>query len=966
MKQLKLFGCLLGTAIAVIASAAPLPVSWAEGLNKAANFQHNASGSLKFTDDVTANAVRIDATFKPNVDRWAYPFLRFPAGRSLAGIEQIRFEIKVDSADSVKMANVMIGEEKPYFALPSPTTEYQTIVIDVSKTVKDPDAVKHLRIGMNSKGNVSYFIRNLELLGKDSTPVQTAYTVTPTAPAAAFLSSEALEFTRKPQAQASADWTLRNWKNEEIRSGKWAAGNASLVLDALPNGYYTLELSSPDVMFEGFRSFAVVPDPAKRTPNPDMAYALDSAQSWLARPDVRNPLHPENAFEIVSEAARRSGTQMVRERFSWKDVQPVEGPIDWMQYKTNANLLSARGVGILGMYHDAPKWTDTDISRLPSDLVKAYRFAQATAKEFKGQMTTWEFWNEQEGGSTSSGGWDYAAAMKASYLGFKAGNPDIPVSVGGFGSLPSVTGYSNAVMRSGTGEYFDIYNNHSYYRVKDVPDMLADVRKHLKQYGLEKRPIWFSEIGTRIEGSAKLDSIRPGLKVHSPDQEFLVAEFLPKMLLNMQFAGVTRNFFFVLPPYNEYGGNKDWGLMRRDYTVKPAFVAFSALTDRLGNATPEGEVDLGDGVKGFLFRQKNGSKTLAFWSISDVDAKLNVAPSKDHFLKRPVTLPKQRGVLKGVDAFGVPFETDGGSLTATRYPAYLDGVTGLKVSIPFQAPELEGALPKKDLDKTIIFQTKLSDDFQLFPDKSGVDLKKDDAKFTLQVWNLSDQAKQGTISISGGTVSGLPQSVLVPAFGKTEFQLGFTPEIDKNFEGELHVTGQFGGKKTTPLVIPIQSKKAMIERGRQVAMPQLLELSRWRKNAAGSMTISSNNAEKSLRFRTEFHPNTTDRWTYPEFVLSLPEESLKNVRGFGIEVKVSKASGVRQMLIMTVMEQEQEGGVAMLLKFDDPTEEWEERFVQFPPGADPTQIKQIRIGLNASINDIEWQIRNVRVFYSAE
>ncbi len=809
------------------------------------------------------------------------------------------------------------------------------------------------------------FAATTTLAAADPVATETAFAVIPSAPGAAFLQGENLTFSRRPDAQFPAEWTLRNWKGETLRQGKWANGKAAFQLETLPNGYYTLELRSSDAEFTGSRSFAVLPDPAKREKNPDMPYALDSAQSWLARVDKKNPHQPNNAFEIVSEVARRSGTQMVRERLKWKDVQAKPGKINWKLYKTNADFLSARGITILGLYHDAPEWAGTKGTRLPGDLVEAYNFAKHATEGFRGQMTAWEFWNEPALISTTGGAWDFASAQKASYLGFKAADPDLPVTVGSLPGFPSASGYADSVMRSGTGEYFDIFNSHSYHRVRDIPDMIADVRAHLERHGLEKRPIWFSEVGTRIDGPGQQVSLREGLKEHSPEQELLIAELLPKTLIHMQLAGVTRNFFFVLPPYNEYRGNKDWGLMRRDYTVKPGLAAFATLVDRLGAATPEGEVDLGDQVKGFLFRQKDGSKTLVYWHTSAVDNGRNAINTLNERPERTFSLPKQDGIRKGVDLFGSPFETDGGSLTATRFPAYLDRVTGLTVSVPFQIPELEGALPKRDLDKTIIFQTRLSDDFAMFPDKSGVDLKQDNAKFTLQVWNLSTQVKTGVVTGSGGTVTGLPATVSVPPFGKTELELTYTARIDRNFEGELRIDGVFGGQKTTPLVIPVQSKLAMVKTGQVRALPQLEELSRWRKNSAGKLTITRNEAEHSLEFHTVFALTTPDRWSYPEFVLRLPEESLKGIRGIGFEVKVSNAADVKQMLVMPVMDQEQEGGTFILLKMDHPSEQWEERFVQFPPGADPGKIKQLRIGLNSTADDIRWQIRNVRVYYAA-
>jgi len=199
------------------------------------------------------------------------------------------------------------------------------------------------------------------------------------APGTAFIQGEPLQFTRKPSAAVPAKWTLKNWKDETLRSGDWP-GDGPLTLATLPNGYYNLELAADGAKFTGFRSFTVVPDPAKRPANPDMFFALDSAQSWLARPDSNNPRQPANAYEAVSEVARRAGLGQVRERLSWGGVESAPGRFDWAQYKANADLLAARGIKISGMYHDAPKWAKTDTDRLPGDLLAAYQFAKKAAE----------------------------------------------------------------------------------------------------------------------------------------------------------------------------------------------------------------------------------------------------------------------------------------------------------------------------------------------------------------------------------------------------------------------------------------------------------------------------------------------------------------------------------------------------------------------------------------------------------
>ena len=779
---------------------------------------------------------------------------------------------------------------------------------------------------------------------------ETVVAVTAAAPGAVFRQGEELKF--RIQAPGN-DWILRNWRDEVIRRGKRSSD--SLTLEALPNGYYKLELPGGI----GVRTFAVVPDSDGRGRNHNQYFALDSAQSWLARPDANNPREPANPYEIVSEVARRSGVQMVRERLHWGEVEEKTGQFNWRQYKTNAELLSQRGIQVLGMYHYAPEWAKGKTGKLPVDLVATYSFAKQAVGTLKGMMTAWEFWNEQDIAFAPEAAWDYAAALKAASLGFKAADPEIPVAIGGFAITPLLP-YDDVVMENGAGEYFDIFNFHIYRAICEYPDMLENVRKFMARHGIPDRPVWVTENGCTMEGSGAENSFLPGLKAHSPEQEMLIAEYIPKAMITLQFLGVDRDFLFVLPPYNELGGAKDWGLMRRDFTVKPGYVAFATLTDRLGNAAPEGEVRLGPGLKGRLYRRKDGTKILVYWSLSELDTdKPKPNLSITGLNERKFSLPLS-GTLKGVDLFGTPFTAEASEIPASRYPCYLEGVDTLKADIPF-SPRKTALLPerKDGLDKTIVFRTELSPDFTLFVGKDCADVKRDSARLKLQVWNCSDREKTGVVSVSGGKTAGVPAKIVLPPFEKREFELAFTPRLDEEFKGELRVNGVFGGRAATPLVIPLQSLDAMSAAGRKQEMPQMLDPANWRKNTSGTTKIDYDETGKSIVFTTHFSAAEKNRWTYPEYALQLPQESLRGALGVEFEVKVSRASDVMQMLLMAVPEK----GKDVYLKVAPPGEKFETRFVPFPPSLDPAKIVRLRLGVNSHGEDITVSVRNIRIFY---
>lgn len=184
-------------------------------------------------------------------------------------------------------------------------------------------------------------------------------TVTAAAPGAAFLQGEELRFSL--DAGAGGKWTLDSpqlaGRNHPGR--KFFRHPASLcplfrtVTTSLKSPVSPAAAASPWSR------------PGKREKNPDLFFAVDSAQSWLAAPQKENPFRPADAFAIVSEVARRAGIQMVRERLRWSDVEPEPGKFDWKQYRLNADLLSERGIRISGVYHDAPSWTRSNTPRRP-------------------------------------------------------------------------------------------------------------------------------------------------------------------------------------------------------------------------------------------------------------------------------------------------------------------------------------------------------------------------------------------------------------------------------------------------------------------------------------------------------------------------------------------------------------------------------------------------------------------------
>lgn len=178
MKKLLFFAI---TAIAEILVASDLAIlPWSMDLNCSKRFEQNSSGAMTIRYDEQEKAIRFDVKFSPGTDFWCYPRLRLQSHESLANADAIRFEFRAEqkNADTgYKCAYVMFEKERPYFKLPKPKPEYQSVTIDLAKAVKNPAAIRQLQIGMNPLSDkLTFFIRNIEVLGnpEKQPPCQTA------------------------------------------------------------------------------------------------------------------------------------------------------------------------------------------------------------------------------------------------------------------------------------------------------------------------------------------------------------------------------------------------------------------------------------------------------------------------------------------------------------------------------------------------------------------------------------------------------------------------------------------------------------------------------------------------------------------------------------------------------------------------------------------------------------------------
>ena len=760
-------------------------------------------------------------------------------------------------------------------------------------------------------------------------------------------------------------WVLTDWRGRPVvqgPSGTWRA-DGTATLPQLPTGYYHLKSGDEDT------TFAVVPVPEGRNFDHSSFYGIDSAQSGISHKGCFVcPWNGGDTYRTVSDLIWRTGIPHARERLRWEDVNRQPEVLDYRHFMYNANMLRARSILVSGLFHDAPPWAGR-LTRLPSDLNATYTFCSRVAAAFGDRMGDWEFWNEQEGNSAPEPVWDYAAALKAAYLGFKAGRPGVVVLPGSLCLEPDSV-YSRALYANDAAKFSEVFNYHTYDAPANYPQQFAALRAFMKRHGIGDMAIWITESGTNLEGQSDKTSAINGFMAHSPEQELVKAEFYPKSQIALQMEGVARNYYFVFGAYNERNGAKDWGVMRRDGTVKPEYAAISTMTRELISARLVGEMAVGEGFRAYLFEQTDGTQTIAYWSVSPLDTQTGgvVHPTPD--FARDLSISVANGTYRLSDLCGTRSAvtvTNGVlALVSTRFPAYVAGLRGLVAKTPpHPTGKVKPYVPAVDEDMTVILRVDLDpNDFEITNEKTRAILKGDIGRLRLQVWNMGDEAKTGHIEadIKGGSLSGLPGWMSLGPRGTppATFDCTFVPDKSADSVRPIVLTSVFGGKRSSRLVMSMRILKDFLASCEQVPIAWQ-DPKNWERNtSAQSFSTTWDEAEQAVRFDVAWTQGS-NRWLYPIYKLNLPKESLEGAQMFRFEVKSTQDTAENDfrahymMLVSGAKKRDRS------FTYQASRSSWETRYVEFLDGDSLSDVVALRIGANPKGTKCSFWLRNLSI-----
>ncbi len=643
----------------------------------------------------------------------------------------------------------------------------------------------------------------------------------------------------------SVSYIVVDYFGDRVAHGKADStdGTSAIEIAGQQPGWYQVECRCGDQTVSA--PIAVVIDRGDAPLPADGRVGSDAASSWLV-PDIEK-------IRPLAKMVRMAGIPWLRERY-YCGQQDETGKTNWGKYQTVLDELRAEGIHVCDVWHDSPLWLHPTRKSepYPDDLRDIYRFTKGLSAHFASQVQAWEVWNEPDFGFWQQGGDTFAAYQKAAYLGIKDGNPDVLVLNGSI--CGGVTSFVHNVYESGMGQYYDVFDWHTYSSPSDYAGQLRNHYDAMLQDGVAPRPAWLTESGTHLQGTEG-----EGGRILNEERQHLQCRFVPRSVSSALASGTQRYFYFVLPDYLENG--IQFGALRPDMTPYPSFVALSAAANILGQSRAYLGMRTGEnGLTAHAFRTPKGNAIVA-WADSAAE----------------MAIPSKNGLVVA-DIFGSQSSAQpiDGQVRIKVGPeaVYVLGASDEALSGFRGAASYVTKLPKLKPSRVIVAG------FTSLPvDKSrncyrtysagaaGTDPTLD---YTVEVYNLDEKTPaSGKIVIDapkGWTVTDAERGVTVGPMGKETLKFRITPGSGILDTMKVTVKPSFKGENVQPSVSYFMADPATLTPKAEKPL-DWSDASRWKPACSpnGKVTVT-NSAPGVLKFDVLFS-GTGDRWAYPEFKL---------------------------------------------------------------------------------------------------
>ena len=748
-------------------------------------------------------------------------------------------------------------------------------------------------------------------------------------------------------------WELSDADGRKVTQSTSARDTKTVEPGSLPIGWYRLDGFDASGRACAWTTAAVLKKLAAPVPA-DSPICIDTANAWFTRTgDAENDHKRMAAFATL---ARLAGVSGVRDRLTWGELEPAPGAFQTnTRYDDSARILNDAGLQVLQVFHSTPVWARTTRLedgdgglRYPRDLRDQFRFCQAMAERFKGAIQAWEPWNEAN--TSGFGGQlidEMCSLQKVSYLGFKAGDPNLTVCWNVYAGSGTAL-HTQGVLDNACWPYFDTYNIHSYSGVEQYLNEFATARQ-----GACGKPLWISECGIHVTWNGEHGDL-------SDSEEVRQAQFVPKSYASSLFAGVSRHYFFILGNYCE--GKVQFGLLRHDLTPRRGYLALAATGRLLAGAQPLGRMTNG-AMRVYAFRARpDGAERDVLVAWSDKGG-------------APTSFAKELSAESVYDVYGRAL-AGGFPKELGESPVIAVLPSGEARKLKLEAPLLASPAPRQVLGSPVVMQVILPQS------KTRLDLQAHQVDFGVEstvpvaVYNLGDSSVCGTLRVDTmpkGWRVALPTGCM--SLRPMERQVLALKVIVSSEAGQTAIfgvpvtlRGEFGKAGESTLSLRLSCDAGYIKPASETPVASAVQVAAWRDNIVSGSKMTHAAQDRRVVFTMDF--GEMDPWGYPHLKLAAGERPPLGADGLMADVEVLEGSGALRAQFI------EDGGATYLGELPyDVKKRGRQTVVAFfdkanwvgysRPDADgkltPSSINGVLIGINAQRNSrVRLAISNVR------
>ncbi|MGC9316695.1 MAG: hypothetical protein ACP5KN_01510 [Armatimonadota bacterium] len=468
-----------------------------------------------------------------------------------------------------------------------------------------------------------------------------------------------------PGARVRVAWRLQDFWGEELAAGEFVAEDAPHVLETTADrwGYfvYLLDLIVDGELLETLEArFGVLPE-------------RDSLADVEASPfGACTHYHREHWSLESMPMMVRAGIKYLRDEVPWSHVEREKGSFEFPprkdEYIDRAVELGIEPLLILDYgneHYDEGNYPTSDEA-----IAGFARYCYETAKHFRGRVRYFEIWNEWTigcgmGGRPGNEPENYPPLLAAAEEAVRRANPDaVVIGIGGEHSLHGRE-HIATMFDGGALQHMDAVSVHSYRypRTPEATDLAAEllsIGRLIAEHGGDQ-PIWVSEIGwpTHLGTTG------------SPEPR--QARMLVRSMVEMLATGIVDRIFwydFKDDALNRRINEHSFGIIRHEHyhcAVKPAYLAYAALTRMLRHAEFAGEMQIGDEARAYRFQRPGEGDVIVAWTAGREPTRVTVQWQ----IERCVDMMGNQRRLERTD--------EGTALELTGAPTYLilqAGATG--------------------------------------------------------------------------------------------------------------------------------------------------------------------------------------------------------------------------------------------------------------------------------------------------